>query len=163
MNKKIVLGALCVLLPRLVAAEGLFDAQEFRLDNGLRVIAIENHRAPIVKQMLWYQAGSTDERIGAGGSAHLLEHLMFRGTKLIPGQTFNTLLEKNGAESNAFTAYDNTVYHQLVDVGRLELAMFLEADRMKNLDIGETDFAAERDIVFQERPDGVLSTLSLRS
>lgn len=129
----------------------LFNAQSFVLDNGLEVIVVPNRRAPIVKHMLWYKTGSVEEAPGRGGSAHLLEHLMFRGTKDVKGQEFNRLMEENGAESNAFTSLDVTSYHQLLDISRLELAMFLEADRMKNLKISDADFVLERDIVFQER------------
>lgn len=129
----------------------LFNAQNFVLENGLEVIVVPNHRAPIVKHMVWYKTGSVEEAPGKGGSAHLLEHLMFRGTKKVKGQEFNRLMEENGAESNAFTSLDVTSYHQLLDVSRLELAMFLEADRMSNLQISDDDFALERDIVFQER------------
>lgn len=129
----------------------LFGAQSFVLDNGLEVVFIPNRRAPIVKQMLWYKSGSVDEAPGKGGSAHLLEHLMFRGTEKISGQAFNRLMEENGAESNAFTSTDVTSYHQFLDVSRLEPAMFAEADRMRNLKISDEDFALERDIVFQER------------
>ena len=129
----------------------LFGAQSFVLDNGLEVVFIPNRRAPIVKQMLWYKSGSVDEAPGKGGSAHLLEHLMFRGTEKISGQAFNRLMEENGAESNAFTSTDVTSYHQFLDVSRLEPAMFAEADRMRNLKISDEVFALERDIVFQER------------
>lgn len=137
------------------ANAGLFDAQEFYLDNGLRVIVAENHRVPIIKHMVWYKSGAADENVGKGGSAHLLEHLMFRGTEKVRGQEFNRLMEANGAESNAFTGQDMTAYHQLLDISRLELAMFLEADRMSGLEISGADFAAERDIVFQERKERV--------
>ncbi|MFR8206306.1 MAG: M16 family metallopeptidase [Alphaproteobacteria bacterium] len=92
-----------------------------------------------------------DEPLGKGGEAHLLEHLMFRGTRKIKGNRFNEIMEANGAESNAFTSTDMTAYHQGLDISRLELAMFLEADRMQNLKISDKDFALERDIVFQER------------
>ena len=129
----------------------LFDASEFYLSNGLRVIVVPNHKAPIVKHMVWYMAGSVDEEAGKGGSAHLLEHLMFRGTKDVPEQSFNNILEQNGADSNAFTSLDYTAYHQKLDISKLELAMALEADRMQNLDISPEAFALERDIVFQER------------
>ena len=129
----------------------IFNAEEFMLDNGLRVVVVENHKAPLVEQMLWYQVGAVDEFRGKGGSAHLLEHLLFRGTDKISGDEFNRIMEKNGAVSNAFTSYDVTVYHQFADVSRLEVLMALEADRMQNLKISEDDFEAERKIVFQER------------
>ena len=155
-RKLVYILALGVLLPLSGRAEaGLFGAKEFVLDNGLRVIVAENRRVPIVKHMIWYKAGAADEVPGKGGSAHLLEHLMFRGTPKVPGQGLNRLLEANGAESNAFTGQDMTAYHQLLDISRLELAMFLEADRMQNLQISDEDFITERDIVFQERKERV--------
>lgn len=132
-----------------------FKAEEFFLDNGLQVIVIENHKAPIIQQMLFYKAGAMDENPGQGGVAHLLEHLMFRGTAKVGGKQFNRILEKNGAESNAFTSQDVTAYHQFMDISRLELAMFLEADRMQGLTISEEDFETEREIVFQERKQRV--------
>ena len=133
----------------------LFDGQEFTLDNGLKVIVLPNKRVPIVKHMVWYKAGAVDEPLGKGGIAHLLEHLMFRGTDKVSGQEFNTLLEENGAESNAFTAADMTAYHQLLDRSRLELAMFLEADRMSNINLSEQAFETERKIVYEERKQRV--------
>lgn len=136
--------------PAQVRAE-LFDLKEFYLDNGLRVIVIPNTKAPIVKQMVWYKAGSVDEPAGKGGVAHLLEHLMFRGTDKVKDSDFNTIITDNGGEMNAFTSRDFTAYHEFVDVSRLELAMFLEADRMRNLKITPESFEKERDIVYQER------------
>ena len=129
----------------------LFDVTEFYLDNGMQVIVIPNSKAPIVKQMVWYKAGSVDEPLGKGGLAHLLEHLMFRGTEKVPGSEFNDIVTNNGGVMNAFTSQDFTTYHEFVDVSRLELVMFLEADRMKNLNITPEAFEKERDIVYQER------------
>ena len=146
----------CYLLANLLffaptAKAELFNLKEYKLDNGLQVIVIPNHKAPIVKHMLWYKVGAADETIGKGGSAHLLEHLMFRGTKKIKGQEYNRIMEQNGAVSNAFTGQDSTAYHQFIDISRLELAMYLEADRMQNLNIDYESFETERQIVFQER------------
>ena len=129
----------------------VFDMTEFRLKNGLQVIVIPNHKAPIVRQMVWYKVGSVDEKIGKGGTAHLLEHLMFRGTKKVKDSWFNAIIAQNGGDSNAFTAQDFTSYYETMDVGRLELAMALEADRMENLKIDKKSFKKERDVVFQER------------
>ena len=129
----------------------MFNGEEFFLANGMQVIVIPNHKAPIIKHMVWYKSGSIDEKLGKGGVAHLLEHLMFRGTSNVKANQLNQVLEENGAESNAFTGLDMTAYHQFLDISRLELAMFLEADRMQNLTISDKDFALERDIVFQER------------
>ncbi len=139
------LGSVC-------SSQAFFDnINQFELNNGLQVIVIEDHKAPIVKQMLFYKVGSINEAIGKGGLAHLLEHLMFRGTTRFSGQQFNQIMESNGAVSNAFTSQDVTAYHQFFDVSRLEKMMEMEADRMQNLCIKEEDFAAERQIVFQER------------
>lgn len=142
---------LCFLLFATPSQAKLFELSEFVLPNQMRLIVIPNHKAPIVKHMVWYKVGAVDEEIGKGGSAHLLEHLMFRGSKNIKGADFNQILQTNGAESNAFTSQDFTAYHQNLDISRLELAMFLEADRMKNLVIQPQDFEVERAIVFQER------------
>ncbi len=139
------------ILFSLPAHAALFNAEEFLLDNGLQVVVIPNHKAPIIKHMVWYKVGSVDEQPGKGGSAHLLEHLMFRGTSKVKGTDFNTILEKNGAESNAFTGMDFTAYHQSLDISRLELAMALEADRMQNLVITPENFKLEQNIVYQER------------
>lgn len=157
MNKKIF--SICFLISLLVLPcqpqAKLFNGETFRLENGLQVIVIPNHKAPIIKHMVYYKVGSMDEPIGKGGVAHLLEHLMFRGTEKVKGNNFNRILEENGADSNAFTSTDMTAYHQMLDISRLELAMFLEADRMQNLKISEKDFELERDIVFQERKERV--------
>lgn len=129
----------------------LFNASAYQLDNGMQVVVVPNHKAPIVKHMVWYKVGSADEKPGKGGIAHLLEHLMFRGTKKIKGTELNRITENNGMEANAFTGQDYTAYHQLTDVSKLELAMFMEADRMSNLNFSDEDFGLERDIVYQER------------
>lgn len=133
------------------ASAELFKAHDFVLDNGLQVVVIENHKAPIIKHMLWYKSGAVNEEFGRGGSAHLLEHLMFRGTNKVPGDNFNLIMEKNGVVSNAFTSQDFTVYHQTADVSKLEVLMALEADRMRNLNFSKDAFAAEQKIVWQER------------
>lgn len=146
-----ILVLLSIIMIALPARAALFNAEEFFLDNGLQVIVIPNHKAPIIKHMVWYKAGAVDEKPGKGGSAHLLEHLMFRGTSKVKGSEFNAVLEKHGAESNAFTGSDFTAYHQSLDISKLELAMALEADRMQNLEITPEDFKLERDIVYQER------------
>lgn len=135
----------CFLSLTSIANAKLFNAHEFVLDNGLRLIVVENKKAPIIKQMLWYNVGSADEAPFAHGSAHLLEHLMFRGSD------FNQLMEKHGVEMNAFTSQDFTSYHEFMDISKLELALYLEAKRMKSLDISKKDFELERDIVWQER------------
>lgn len=133
------------------AFAGLFKATEFTLNNGMQVVVVENHKAPLIKHMVWYKVGAVDEIRGKGGVAHLLEHLMFRGTKLVKGKEFNQKLDELGAEHNAFTSFDMTVYHQLADISKLEALMALEADRMHNLAFNQKAFDAEQKIVYQER------------
>ena len=133
------------------AKAGLFKATEFELSNGMRGVVVENHKAPIVKHMVWYQVGAVDETPEQHGLAHLLEHLMFRGTTHTADGEFNRIVNELGAESNAFTGYDVTAYHQFADISRLEALMALEADRMKNLNLLQKHFDAEQKIVFQER------------
>jgi zinc protease len=128
-----------------------FNAKEFTLKNGLKVIIIPNKKAPVVKQMIWYKAGSIDEEKNKGGLAHLTEHLMFRGTKNIPNNKFNETISQYGGTSNAFTMHDFTSYHQFVDISKLELAMYMEADRMENLNFSKSSFNKEKSIVLQER------------
>lgn len=150
--KTLVIGGWLSILAGISPLQaGVFGISSFKLDNGMEVLVIPNHKAPIIKHMVWYKAGSVDEPRGKSGTAHLLEHLMFRGTKDIKDGQFNDLINRNGGDSNAFTSLDYTAYHQALDISRLELAMFLEADRMQNLKITPEAFAKERDIVFQER------------
>ena len=123
----------------------------FTLPNGLETVVIEDHRAPVVVQMVWYRIGSADETPGKSGIAHYLEHLMFKGTdKLAPGELSKTVT-RNGGMDNAFTSYDYTAYFQRIAADRLPLVMEMEADRMANLKIGEDDWQAERQVVLEER------------
>ena len=128
-----------------------FGAEGFTLDNGLQVVVIPNHRAPVVTQMVWYKVGAADEPRGKSGIAHFLEHLMFRGTKDVgPGQ-FSRQVAQNGGRDNAFTAEDYTAFHQTVAVDRLPLVMKLEADRMQNLQISDAVVLPEREVIIEER------------
>lgn len=124
---------------------------DFTLDNGLRVLLREDHRAPVAVSMLWYKVGSYDEAPGQTGLAHLLEHMMFRGTEKLPPGDFSRLVARFGGEDNAFTSYDFTAYFQKVEVSRLPLMLELEADRMRNLSISDDNFIRERDVVMEER------------
>ncbi|MBR1605302.1 MAG: insulinase family protein [Alphaproteobacteria bacterium] len=154
--RKIIIKALFILglMCYSQSAEAvLSDATEFYLKNGLHVVVVPNHKAPIIKQIVVYKAGRVDEPRGKGGIAHLLEHLMFRGTKKFKDGEFNRLIESNGGISNAATSHDKTYYHQFLSVDRLELAMYLEADRMANLSFDDETFVKEREVVFQERQE----------
>ena len=127
------------------------DVDSFVLGNGLQVVVIPDHRAPVVTQMIWYKAGSIEDPPGKSGIAHFLEHLMFKGTKNHPQGEFQTLVTELGGNENAFTSYDYTAYHQTVSRGHLGLMMELEADRMANLIIDEAAIATEREVIIEER------------
>ena len=142
-----VFSVLLIALPLRAAAQ----VSSFALDNGMEVVVIEDHRAPVVVHMVWYRAGSADEPPGASGVAHFLEHLLFKGTQnMAPGELSATVA-RNGGSDNAFTSYDYTAYYQRVAADRLPLMMQMEADRMVNLQLSETDVATERDVIIEER------------
>jgi zinc protease len=124
---------------------------EHRLANGLRVIVKEDHRAPTVVSMIWYKAGSMDEVNGGTGVAHVLEHMMFKGTKKVPGGEFSKRIAAAGGRDNAFTSRDATGYHQQLQKSRLPLAFELESDRMANLVLSQEEFAKEIKVVMEER------------
>jgi zinc protease len=133
------------------AADRSFNAHEYLLDNGLQLVVIENHRAPIVTHMVWYRVGAIDEYSGKSGLAHFLEHLMFKGTKAVPAGEFSKTVARHGGQGNAFTSSDYTAYYQNVAATNLALVMEMEADRMTGLVIDEGEVAAERDVVIEER------------
>ena len=121
------------------------------LDNGMRVIVQEDHRAPVMVSQVWYRAGSIDEFNGTTGVAHVLEHMMFKGTKDVPPGEFSKRIAAAGGRENAFTSRDHTAYFQQMQKDRLELSMQLEADRMANLIISDALFAKEIQVVMEER------------
>lgn len=123
----------------------------FTLDNGMDVVVIEDHRAPVVTHMVWYRAGSADETPGSSGVAHFLEHLMFKGTDTMASGELSATVARNGGSDNAFTSYDYTAYHQRIAADRLGLVMRMEADRMANLKLTEDDIATEREVIIEER------------
>src|ERR1700722_6965517 len=143
--------ALGLLLAAPAAQAKLFNAESFTLPNGLQVVVIPNHRAPIVTQMMWYKAGAVDEARGKTGAAHFLEHLMFRGTKETPPGAFSRIIAENGGNDNAFTTHDYTAFYQNVAADRLDLAMKLEAERMKDLVITDAVVEPERKVIIEER------------
>ena len=127
------------------------NPREFDLPNGLRLIVKEDHRAPTVVHQVWYRAGSMDEAPGTTGVAHVLEHMMFKGTRSLGPEEFSRLVAEAGGRENAFTSNDYTAYHQQVHRNRLPLMMRLEADRMVNLVIRPEEFAQEIKVVMEER------------
>ena len=132
---------------------GAVQAEVFErtLANGLKVVVKEDHRAPVVVQQIWYKAGSMDERTGVTGIAHVLEHLMFKGTATVPAGEFSKRIAAAGGRENAFTSYDYTAYFQQLHKSKLALAMQLESDRMRNLKLTAADFAKEVKVVMEER------------
>ncbi|MCZ4281742.1 pitrilysin family protein [Kiloniella laminariae] len=146
-----VIAGLCFLAGANPVHAEIFKPETFSLDNGLQVVVISNHRAPIVTQMLWYKVGAADEVAGESGNAHFLEHLMFKGTKRFKNGEFSAIVAKNGGEENAFTSWDYTAYHQTVAKDRLALVMELEADRMTGLVLTDDIVLPEREVVREER------------
>ncbi|MDW4550207.1 pitrilysin family protein [Defluviimonas sp. D31] len=127
------------------------EVTTFTLPNGLEAVVIEDYRAPVVVQMVWYRAGAADEEPGVSGIAHYLEHLMFKGTDTLAPGEFSKIVEANGGADNAFTSWDFTGYYQRVAADRLELMMQMEADRMRHLKLTEDDWQTEREVVIEER------------
>jgi zinc protease len=143
------LWALVLCLPGLgLAAE---DAQEYTLDNGLKLIVKPDHRAPVVVSQVWYKVGSSYEQGGSTGISHVLEHMMFKGTPAHPAGEFSRLVSERGGEENAFTGRDYTAYYQRLGSKDLELSFQLEADRMRNLLLDPKEFAKELKVVMEER------------
>ncbi len=129
----------------------LSSRHEYTLDNGLKIIVKEDHRAPVVMTQIWYNVGSTDEPLNKGGISHLLEHMMFKGTSKVSSDDYERLIAKFGGTNNAFTSYDYTGYYELFPANRLPLALELEADRMTNLLFDADQFAKEHQVVMEER------------
>jgi len=141
-----LLGLFALALP--AAAD---TVSNFSLDNGMQVVVIEDHRAPVVTHMVWYKIGRADEAPGHSGIAHFFEHLMFKGTKTVAPGEFSATVEQQGGNDNAFTTNDYTAYFQRIAADRLDLMMKLEADRMVNLTMSEEDVGTERQVILEER------------
>lgn len=143
--------ALFLAISGAAAAAAAQEATGFTLDNGMEVVVIEDHRAPLVVHMVWYRAGAADEPAGQSGIAHFLEHLMFKGTDdLAPGE-FSATVAAQGGRDNAFTSYDYTAYFQRVAADRLGLMMEMEAERMTDLALRPEQVATERGVILEER------------
>lgn len=124
---------------------------QFALANGLRVEMVENHDAPVVNVQVWYHVGSKDEGPGQTGFAHLFEHLMFDGTRNLRPDEFSNYIVRSGGLDNAYTTEDATVFWETIPSSTLPVALWLEADRMRNLDISDRSFKNEREVVKEER------------
>jgi zinc protease len=140
----------CALFFWSVNAQAL-ESRSFTLDNGLHTILVQESKAPVVVSQVWYRVGASDEVDGKTGLAHMLEHMMFQGTDKIKPSQFSRIIARNGGEDNASTAQDYTNYWVKLSSDRLELALKLEADRMQNLLLQESEFRSENSVVQEER------------
>jgi zinc protease len=127
------------------------NTYQFALANGMQVLVIPDHRAPVATEMLWFKVGAVDDPPGISGLAHFFEHMMFRGTKANPNDTFTQVIARNGGETNAFTDHDYTAFYEQIAKDRLPLAMKLNTDRLQNLDLSDSHVGPERDVVLEER------------
>jgi zinc protease len=151
----VLLIRLASLLAQADDQRPLFDYRDITLDNGLRVITLEDFSCPIVAVQLWYHVGSKDEDPERQGFAHMFEHMMFRGTdRLGPTDHFDCI-RRVGGDCNAYTAFDNTTYVQTLPANQLDLALWLEAERMSFLKIDQANFDTERKVVEEERRLGL--------
>ena len=144
-----------LLLPILASPALAQEVTTATLDNGMEVVVIEDHRAPVAVHMVWYRTGSADEPPGVSGVAHFLEHLLFKATDDLEAGEFSRTVADNGGTDNAFTSYDYTAYFQRVAADRLPLMMEMEAERMNDLLLTEGDIATERQVILEERSQRV--------
>ena len=145
--RTLVSVAACFMLSLPVLA----TVTEYKLDNGMHVVVKEDHRAPVVVHQVWYRVGGNYEQPGKTGLSHMLEHMMFKGTKHLKPGEFSKIVSKLGGQENAFTSANFTAYYQVVGKQHLERVMELESDRMRNLIIDDEEFYKERDVVTEER------------
>ncbi|OUR74457.1 peptidase M16 [Methylophaga sp. 41_12_T18] len=138
---------LILALPTIVVA----DVSEFQLENGLKLIVKEDHRAPVAVSQVWYKVGSSYEHNGITGISHQLEHMMFKGTENLGPNEFSQIIAANGGRENAFTGRDYTAYFQTLEKDRIEVSFRLEAERMRKLKIDGAELLKERDVVSEER------------
>jgi len=147
----IMISLLFSLTTPLFPLAHVFGSKSFYLPNGMQVIVVQNQRAPLVIHSLWYKVGAADEPKGKSGIAHFLEHLMFKGTKLVPPGEFSKIIARNGGTVNAFTSQDYTAYVQKIAREKLDIVMRLEADRMQNLTLTDEMVSIEKSVVLEER------------
>jgi len=149
--RSFVLWVMFLLFPALCSAQMFKDASEARLSNGLKVIMLENHKSPIISFQVWYRVGARNEKTGKTGLAHMLEHMMFKGTSKVSGEEFIRRIYELGGEQNASTSHDSTGYFETLVSDRIGAPIDLESDRMSNLVLRESDFRTERMVVLEER------------
>ena len=153
----IALIAIMACLPRYALADEnspprpTGEVQSFQLDNGMKVLVLENHRAPVVVSQVWYKVGGSYEHDGITGISHVIEHMMFKGTPKYPAGKFSEIIAANGGSENAFTSMDYTAFFQRIASDRLELCLELESDRMRNLLLSEDEYKKEIEVIKEER------------
>lgn len=130
---------------------GAAQVQEVVLDNGLKVLLLEDHKSPSVTFQVWYRVGGRNEKDGKSGLAHFLEHMMFKGTPTTAPEEYSRIIAKNGGRSNAFTSNDVTVYFATMSREKINIELELEADRMANALLGDTYFEPEKKVIQEER------------
>ena len=143
--------SLILLVMPMSATAASTGVTTFELENGMQVVVVEDHRAPVVQHMVWYRAGSADETSGTSGVAHFLEHLLFKATDTLAEGELSATVAANGGRDNAFTSFDYTAYFQRVAADRLEIMMRMEADRMRNIRLTEANIETERKVIIEER------------
>ncbi len=143
--------AAALAAPALAAGENSSKVAAFTLPNGLELVVIPDHRAPVVTHMIWYKVGAADETPGKSGLAHFLEHLMFKGTAKHPAGQFSKVVSRLGGRENAFTTNDYTGYFQRVPSEKLKTVMEFEADRMTGLQLTDAVVLPERDVILEEQ------------
>jgi len=147
-----VLSLFLSLLLTTISEAGLKESVfETVLPNGLKVILLENHKAPLVTFQVWYRVGSRNEAWGKTGLSHMLEHMMFKGTEKVGPEEFSRIIQENGGNDNAFTSSDYTAYFENLNADRVQVSIDLESDRMQNLLLRDQDFRTERMVVMEER------------
>jgi zinc protease len=145
------MAVMMLAFSQIIPAHAEPRATEFKLSNGMDVVVIPDHRAPVVTHMVWYKVGASDEPKGTSGIAHFLEHLMFKSTDKIAVGEFSKIISRLGGQDNAFTGQDVTSYHQRIAKERLGTVMEMEADRMAHLRLTEDEVATERQVILEER------------
>jgi len=168
-SKKAVLSTAAAALLAALGASAAGGADEpaakvsdFTLPNGLELVVIPDHRAPVVTHMIWYKVGAADETPGKSGLAHFLEHLMFKGTARHPAGQFSQVVSRIGGQENAFTSYDYTAFFQRVPADQLKTVMDFEADRMTGLQLTDEVVLPERDVILEEQNQRVANNPSAR-
>ena len=151
LRRAVVLSGVALLAVTGLAAQERYEFEEYTLSNGLRVILSENHSAAVVAINLWYNVGSRNERPGRSGFAHLFEHMMFQGSAHVKKAEHLQLIERAGGNMNGTTNEDRTAYFETLPANRLNLGLWLEADRMRSLAITDENFENQRETVKEER------------